>query len=237
MWREEGKVCNFSLMAARFSWFNWQLDFIIVAMVKVTPPSAEGNLSVHNSISSAWAKTEWRVYRTWEDYSNVNFLQTHLMSSLIPALQGFMTAGLFNLLILLGVLMSAFWVHCAKVLWKSWQLYYPTHACEERSGEVSSQQDQGDNLHTGQPLEWIRQSSQVFSHRMVITPTLFTIFECRAHRKQASADLKRTRRVTTDQLWRSLVALGWVRTTGVFAGSWYQGIPCMLSTLFTLNVP
>ena len=117
MWREEGKVCNFSLMAARFSWFNWQLDFIIVAMVKVTPPSAEGNLSVHNSISSAWAKTEWRVYQRWEEYSNVNFLQTHLMSSLIPALQGFMTAGLFNLLILLGVLMSAFWVHCAKVLW------------------------------------------------------------------------------------------------------------------------
>ena len=91
----------------------------------------------------------------------------------------------------------------------------------------------GDSLHTGQPLEWIRPSSQVFSHRMVITPTLFTIFVCRAHRKQASADLKRTRRVTTDQLWWSLVALGWARTPGVFAGSWYQGIPCMLSKFST----
>ena len=159
------------------------------------------------------------------------------MSSLIPALQGFMTAGLFNLLILLGVLMSAFWVHCAKVLWIKLAALLSTPCMWRKIWWGLFTTGSGDSLHTGQPLEWIRPSSQVFSHRMVITPTLFTVFVCRAHRKQASADLKRTRRVTTDQLWRSLVALGWVRTTGVFAGSWYQGIPCMLSTLSTLNVP
>ena len=64
-------------------------------------------------------------------------------------------------------------------------------------------------------------------------PTSFTVPLHRAPRKQTSAAQKRTRRVKTDQLWWSLVVLGWVRTSGVFAESWHQGIPHIFSKLST----